>query len=85
MANKNKEQEKSINLKTKTSNGLKELVKKLVAPIKSMAWLVEVGVRLLASYLILTNFTHVLAVIVGMYLAGSAILIIVSFFFKANK
>lgn len=85
MANKNKDQEKKVNIKTKSSNWFKEKTQKLIGPAKGIIWSVEAGMRLLVSYLLMTTFHDQLALVAGLYFAVSGILIIVVSIFKANR
>lgn len=56
---------------------------KVNGKFKAAAWLVEVVARSLTAYLLLTNFTHIVAVAVGWFMLVTAAGIIVTVFAKA--
>jgi hypothetical protein len=58
---------------------------KISGKFKAAGWLVEVVARSLTAYLVLTNFTNIVAVAVGWYMLVTAAIIIVSVFAKAFK
>lgn len=53
--------------------------------VKTSVALAEVVARFLAAYLILNNFSHVVATGVGMYMVVSGAIIFVTVFHKAFK
>lgn len=59
--------------------------KKVPHTIKTFVSLVEVVARFLAAYLILNNFEHIVAVVVGWYFLVTASMIFVAVFHKAFK
>lgn len=59
--------------------------KEVPATIKTIASLVEVVARLLAAYLVLDNFTNMVAIAAGWYFLISAVVVIVLVFVKAFK
>lgn len=68
----------------KTTNN-EETKKQVPATVKTIASLVEVVARLLAAYLVLDNFTNVVALAAGWYFLISAVIVIVMVFVKAFK
>lgn len=65
--------------KTKKANGNKANM------VKSAAWLVEAAFRAFAGWVLLTNFEHFATTAAAFYALGTAALIVVIHFFKANK
>lgn len=59
--------------------------KQVPAVIKTVVSLAEVVARFLAAYLILNNFSHVVATAVGVYMVVTASIIFVAVFHKAFK
>lgn len=50
---------------------------------KSVAWLVETAARAIAGYLIMTNFNHIITLVIAVYFLGTAALLLVTHFVKA--
>ena len=59
--------------------------KSVPATIKTIVSLVEVVARFLTAYLLLNNFTHIIAVAVAWYMLITAALMFVAVFHKAFK
>lgn len=59
--------------------------KQVPAVFKTIGSLVEVVARFLAAYLLMNNFTHIVAVAVAWYMLISASIIFVAVFHKAFK
>ena len=69
----------------KTTNNEASSKKEVPATLKTVGSLVEVVARLLAAYLVLDNFTNVIALAAGWYFLVTAVIIIVMVFAKAFK
>ena len=53
--------------------------------IKSIAWLVEAGFRGFVGWILLSNFDHLVTTAVAIYALGTAGVIVVSHFVRANR
>lgn len=53
--------------------------------IKSLGWLLEVTFRLFAAWLLITEFTNMLATTAGFYALGTGLVIVCYHFVKAHK
>lgn len=53
--------------------------------IKSTVWLIEVGFRVFAGWVLLANFDSYAPTVAAIYALGTAGAIVVAHFFKANR
>ncbi len=70
--------------KTQTEEtNTKEKSGKALAALKSAGWLLETVARGLAGYVILTNFNHMVAIVIGIYFTATGAALLVTHFVKA--
>lgn len=74
-----KDDKKMAKDKTKTSETGK------VSTLKSIAWLVEAGFRGFVGWVLLSNFDRLATTVCAVYALGTAGLIVVSHFVRANR
>lgn len=53
--------------------------------VKSIAWLVEAGFRGFVGWVLLSNFDHLVTTIAGVYALGTAAVIVIAHFWRANR
>lgn len=72
-----KGRKKMVKDKTKKSNKRNALI--------SIAWLVEASFRAFVGWVLLSNFDHIVTTAAALYALGTAAVIVVTHFFKANN